>query len=202
MVNWNPLVTISHPLEGPGNCHDWCTFSDLLVCFLKWYNIDVHLVEAKQEVLILPGSQSETKLCSMVGSGILNPWIIPKTMISLVLDSQGNAKLLLRWTKHVEHIFFLEVLWKERNTFNIPWTELSGFWSILSFDHFIYAYMLIFSSQGENAGPSVWAFSRKTSRKTELWENLAATTNTFVTWIPLKNLWYRFQSPGSSSFCC
>ena len=61
-----------------------------------------------------------------------------------------------------------------------------GFRSILSFDHFIYAYMLIFSSQGENAGPSLWAFSRKTSRKTELWENLAATTNTFVTWIPLK----------------
>lgn len=46
--------------------------------------------------------------------------------------------------------------------------------------------MLIFSSQGENAGPSLWANAEGPSRKTELWENLAATTNTFVTWIPLK----------------
>ena len=43
----------------------------------------------EDDVLCFPRKSSWTKLCPLVGSGILDPWIILTTILCLTLDFQG-----------------------------------------------------------------------------------------------------------------
>ena len=45
-----------------------------------------------REMINDPWKSKSTKLCPLVGSGILDPWIILTTILCLVLDIQGNDK--------------------------------------------------------------------------------------------------------------
>ena len=76
------VAIVSHFLKRSRLMRGWhsaALFLTLLVVFA------CHLHEPRKSIW--------TKPCPLVGSGILHPWIILKTILCLVLDSQGEAYL-------------------------------------------------------------------------------------------------------------